>query len=328
MLRSILGFTTKSHAHEDAEKELTEVIGLFSKYPLYLAETDKSEFKNECDRLQHELRLYKAGESKAKLRNVDIILNDCRALKCKVKKMIDDRTAAAVRAEISPPMAGAGDGHRIASQEPKIPSPLAPARDALQIKSSNSNQPPNVATRTSLPTTSTRMLATDKARLEPQSGVPSTNPRAGLPKVGHPSRIPVQVNLRQAFSQVQSGISHEVDSMVMVGASAKCPTLNIDSPGSIGASTNFDHLSWKALTNSTTAIISHGPQVAQPQLAPQPARPQRAAGRRAQQQPGNFMNGAYVSHGSMIFRNSSVMGPTLNVNARNSSGAGEYFLSS
>ncbi|KAG1725263.1 uncharacterized protein EDB91DRAFT_1168925 [Suillus paluster] len=327
MLRSLLGFTTKPHGHGDAEKELAEVIDLLSKYPRCLAEIDKSEFKSEYDRLQREMCLYKAGGSTANPRNADIILNDCRALKCKVKKTIDDRTAAAVRAEISAPT-GAGDAHRIAPQESKTPSPLAPARDASHIKPSNSNQPPKVETKTSLPTISAKTLTTAKACLEPQPSVlASTNPRDGLPKIGH--RIPVQVNLRQAFSQVTSGISYEVDSMVMVGASVRCPTLNIDSPDSTGASTDFDHFSLKALTTSTTAIISHGPQVVQ--QAPQPARPRRATGRRARQQPGNFMgfvNGAYASHGSIICQNSSVMGATLNVNTRNSSGTGEYFLSS
>ena len=39
-----------SHNHEDAEKELAEVMDLYSKYLLYLAESEKSELENECDR--------------------------------------------------------------------------------------------------------------------------------------------------------------------------------------------------------------------------------------------------------------------------------------
>ena len=51
MLQSLLRFTTKPLlSYEDAEKELTEIIDLFSKYQLYLAETEKSEFRNEHDR--------------------------------------------------------------------------------------------------------------------------------------------------------------------------------------------------------------------------------------------------------------------------------------
>jgi hypothetical protein len=50
MLRSLLGLTIKPHNHEGAEKELAEVMYLCSEYPLYLAESEKSEFDNECDR--------------------------------------------------------------------------------------------------------------------------------------------------------------------------------------------------------------------------------------------------------------------------------------
>jgi hypothetical protein len=102
MFRSLLGFPSKPRSYEDAEKELVEVMDLFCDYPLLLVETDKTQFKNEYDRyvfnvesfvfiddifcrLQHEICLYKAGEPTAKLRNVHIILEDCRALKCKVK---------------------------------------------------------------------------------------------------------------------------------------------------------------------------------------------------------------------------------------------------
>jgi hypothetical protein len=136
----------------------------------------------------------------------------------------------------------------------------------------------------------------------------------------------VHANLKQAIPQVTSGMSHEVDSMVMMGASAECPTMNIDSPGCTGASTKFVHSFLTALTTSTTEIIPHGPQVAQQVL--QPARPRRAVGRRAQQQPRNFLKGNYSSNGSMILCGSSVMGATLNVNATNCSGAGKHFLSS
>ncbi|KAG1735992.1 hypothetical protein EDB19DRAFT_2040445 [Suillus lakei] len=291
MLRSLLGFPTKPHGHEDAEKELTEVMDLFSKYP-HLVETDKNEFKNEYDRLQREIRLYKAGESTAQLRNVDIMLDDCRALKCRVKKTINDRRVALVRGEgsASTGIGGLG-GHQ------KLNPP--PARDALETKSSHSNQPPNVKTRVSLPSTSAGTSAIDKTHSEPQSGVPSDNPRSGLPQ-SH--SIPVHANLKQAISQLTSGISREEDSMVMMGTNAKCPTLNIDSPDCTGAK-----------------ILSHGPQVAQ--QVPQPARPWRAVGRRAQQQPRNFLNGSYSSNGSMILCNSNVMGATLNFNAKNSSGA-------
>jgi len=105
MFRSLFRLPTKSRGHEDAEKELVEVMDLFSKYPSHLAESDKTEFKNEHDRhvlyielslfiydiiyrLQREIQVYKAGKSTSKLRNVDIILDDCRALKCKVKVTI------------------------------------------------------------------------------------------------------------------------------------------------------------------------------------------------------------------------------------------------
>jgi hypothetical protein len=99
MFRSLLRFPTKPHRHDhqDAEKELVEVTDLFS----HLVETDKTEFKNEFDRyvfhvesflfiddifcrLQREIRLSKAGKSTAR----NIILDDCRALKCKVKVTI------------------------------------------------------------------------------------------------------------------------------------------------------------------------------------------------------------------------------------------------
>lgn len=50
MFRSLFGFPTKPRGHKDAEKELVEVMELFSKYPSFLAETDKTEFKNECER--------------------------------------------------------------------------------------------------------------------------------------------------------------------------------------------------------------------------------------------------------------------------------------
>ncbi|KAG1753330.1 hypothetical protein EDB19DRAFT_2035244 [Suillus lakei] len=308
MFRSLLGFPTKPHGHEDAEKELTEVMDLFSKYP-HLVETDKNEFKNEYNRhvfdmelflfiddifyrLQREIRLYKAGESTAKLRNVDIILDDCRALKCRVKKTINDRRVALVRGESSAPTGIGGlGGHQ------KLNS--SPAGDALEIKSNHSNQPPNAETGMSLPPTSVGTPAIGKTHFEPQSGVPSVDPRSGLPQ-SH--SIPVHANSKHAISQVTSGISCEVDSMVMMGTNAKCPTLNIDSPDCTGAK-----------------ILSHRPQVAQ--QVPQPARPRRAVGRRAQQQPRNFLNGSYSSNGSMILCNSNVMGATLNFNARNSSGA-------
>jgi hypothetical protein len=94
MFRSLLRFPTKPHGHQDAEKELVEVMDLFS----HLVETDKTEFKNEYDRhvfyvesfifiddifcrLQREIRFCKAGKSTAR----NIILDDCRALKRKVK---------------------------------------------------------------------------------------------------------------------------------------------------------------------------------------------------------------------------------------------------
>ncbi|KAG2338898.1 hypothetical protein BDR05DRAFT_1062477 [Suillus weaverae] len=288
MFRSLFRFSTKPRGHEDAEKELVEVMDLFSKYPSHLVETDKNEFKNEYERLQREIRLYKAGESTAKLRDVDIMLDDCRALKCKVKKTIDDRRVAS--GVSAPTGVGGLGGHQKSNP---------PARDALETKSSHSNQPPNVKTIPSFPTTSASTLATEK-RFKPQSeGVPSVNPRSGLPQSQH---ISVPANLKQAISQVTSGISCEVDSMVMIGTSAKGPTLNIDSPDCTGAK-----------------FLSHGPQVAQ--QAPQPARPRRAIGRRAQQQPRNFMRGNYSSNSSMILCGSSVMGATLNINARNSSGA-------
>jgi hypothetical protein len=57
MVQSLQGYI-KPHGHEDAEKELAEVMNLCSKYPLYLAESEKSEFKNEHDR-----RVFKMSES-------------------------------------------------------------------------------------------------------------------------------------------------------------------------------------------------------------------------------------------------------------------------
>jgi hypothetical protein len=44
MLRSLIEYTIKPHGHEDAEKELAEVMDLCSKYPLYVAESEKSEY--------------------------------------------------------------------------------------------------------------------------------------------------------------------------------------------------------------------------------------------------------------------------------------------
>lgn len=298
MFRSLLRFPTKARrGHEDAEKELIEVMDLFSKYSSYLVETDKNdlEFKNEYERLQREIHLYKAREPTAKLRNMDIILDDCRTLKCKVKKTIDGRRAY-VRGEVSVPTGVGGlGGHQ------KLNPP--PARDVLETKSTHSDQPPNVKTIASLPTTSAGTLPTDKTRFKPQSGVPPVNPRSDHPQSHH---IPAHANLKQAISQVTSGISCEVDSMVMVGTTAKCPTLNIDSPDCTGAK-----------------ILSHGPQIAQQvsQQVPQPARPRRTVGRRAQQQPRDFMKGSYSSNSSMILCGSNVMGATLNINATNSSGA-------
>ncbi|KAG2745896.1 hypothetical protein P692DRAFT_20858275 [Suillus brevipes Sb2] len=288
MFRSLLRFTTKPHRHDhqDAEKELVEVTDLFS----HLVETDKTEFKNEYDRLQREIRLSKAGKSTAR----NIILDDCRALKCKVKKTIDDHRVACKKEEVSAPVGVGGLGDY---QEPNTP----PTNDASKTKSSHSNQPPNVKVIASLPTTSASTSAADKTPFKPQPGVASVTvkPRSGLPQSHH---IPVYANLKQAIPQVTSGMSYEVDSMVMMGASAECPTMNIDSPGCTGAK-----------------IIPHGPQVAQQVL--QPARPRRAVGRRAQQQPRNFLKGNYSSNGSMILCGSSVVGATLNVNATNCSGA-------
>lgn len=254
----------------------------------HLVETDKTEFKNEYDRLQREIRLSKAGKSTAR----NIILDDCRAFKCKVKKTIDDRRVTYKKEEVSAP-AGGLEGH----QEPNPP----PTNDASKTKSSNSNQPLNVKIIASLPTTSAGTPAADKTPFKPQPGVASVTvkPRSGLPQSHH---IPVHANLKQAIPQVTSGMSYEVDSMVMMGASAECPTMNIDSPGCTGAK-----------------IIPHVPQVAQQVL--QPARPRRAVGRRAQQQPRNFLKGNYSSNGSMILCGSSVLGATLNVNATNCSGA-------
>ncbi|KAG1806102.1 uncharacterized protein BJ212DRAFT_791202 [Suillus subaureus] len=177
MFRSLLRFPTKSRGHEDAEKELVEVMDLFSEYPLHLAEADKTEFTNEHDRLQHEIRLYKTGEPTAERRNVDIILGDCRALKC--KKTIDDRRVAYVRGEVSVLAGVGGPGGHQKSNPP-------PARDASETKSSHPDQPPNVKTVASLPTTSAATLPTDKTRFKPQSGVPSVNPRSGLPQSERP----------------------------------------------------------------------------------------------------------------------------------------------
>lgn len=286
MFRSLFRFSTKSHYYEDAEKELIEVTDLVSEHQSYLVETDKTEFNNEHDRLQREISLYKAGESTAK---PNIILDDCRAFKCKVTKTIGDRMEAYVRlfrGEVSEPV-GVSElgGH----QESDLP----PA-----TTSNHSNQLPNVKTTASLPETSADI---DKTPFKPQSGVPSVtvNPRSGLPQSHH---IPAHANLKQATSQATSGISREVDSMVMMGTNAKCPTLNIDSVGCTGAK-----------------ILSHEPQVTQ--QVSQPVRPRRAVGRRAQQQPRNFTKGNYSSNGSMILCGSSVIGATLNVNATNSSGA-------
>ncbi|KAG2148696.1 uncharacterized protein EDB93DRAFT_1144322 [Suillus bovinus] len=215
MFRSLLRFPTKPRSHEDAEKELAEVMDLFSKYPSYLVETDKTEFRNEYERLQREIQSHKARESTAKLRNADMILEDCRALKSKV-------TVAIVRGEVPAPT-GIGAGHEKSNPPP--------ARDVSETKSYHSNQPPNIKTIASLPTTGTSAI--DKTPFKPQSGVPSVNTRASLPQSHH---LPVHANLKQAISQVTSGISREVDSIVMVGTSAKCPTLNIDSQDCTGAS--------------------------------------------------------------------------------------------
>ncbi|KAG1827808.1 hypothetical protein EV424DRAFT_1537189 [Suillus variegatus] len=349
MFRSLFGFPTKPRGHKDAEKELVEVMELFSKYPSFLAETDKTEFKNECERLQSEIQLYKIEKSKVKLRNADMILDDCRALKRKVQETIDNRRVASVIGEVSAPTGVVGRGHE------RLNPP--PARDASATESSHSNEPPNVKTIGSLPTTSADASATDKTRFKPQSGVPSVNPGSGLPQSNH---IPVHANSTQAISQVTSGIScavdptraisqvtsgisyvvdstqassqvtsgisRAVDSMIMEGTTAEYPTMNVDSPDCSGASTNFDHSFLTALTTSTTEILSHRPQAAQ--QVPQPARPPRAAGRRAQQQPRRFANANISCNSSMILSGSSVRGATLNVNARNCSGAGKHFLSS
>jgi hypothetical protein len=137
----------------------------------------------------------------------------------------------------------------------------------------------------------------------------------------------VQVTLRQAVSLIRAGVSHQVDSMIMEGATVNFPTANIDSPGSTGASTISEHCYVAALITSIIAITSYKPPTAQ--RVPQPARPRRAASKRIQQ-PGNrgFLSGAYVSNGSIICDNSRVMGATLNINSTNSSGAGEPFPSS
>lgn len=288
MFRSLLKFPTKSRGHKDAEKKLVEVKDLFTEYP-HLAETDKNEFKNEYDRLEREIRSYKAGESTAKLWKVDMILDDCKALKCKVQKAISD----SARGEVSAPAASVGglEGHQTSNPPP--------VRDALETKSNHLDQPPSVKTIAPLPATSAGTLATDKAPFKPQSAVPSINPRSDLPQDHH---IPVHANWKQAISRVTSGIPCIVDSMEIVGSDVKCPTLNIDSPDCTGAK-----------------ILSHGPQVTQ--QVPQPVRPRRAVGRRAQQQPRNFMNTNYSSSNSIIMRGSNVMGATLNIESKNSSGA-------
>lgn len=325
MFRSLLRFPAKPRGHKDAEKELVEVMELFSKYPSYLAET-QTEFKNEYERLQREIQLYKIEKSTAKLRNADMILDDCRALKRKVQETIDDRRVASAIGEVSAPTGVVGRGHE------KLNPP--PARDAPVTESSHSNEPPNVKTIGSLPTTSTDTSATDEIRFKPQSGVPSVNPGSGLPQSYHipvhanstqaisqvmsgvscavdPTRVISQVtsgishavDSTQAISQVTSGISCAVDSMIMVGTIAEYPTMNVDSPDCSGAK-----------------ILSHEPQAAQ--QVPQPARSPRAVGRRAQQQPRRFVNNANIScNSSMILSGSSVRGATLNVNARNCSGA-------
>lgn len=325
MFRSLLRFPTKPRGHKDAEKELVEVMELFSKYPSYLAETDKTEFKNECERLQREIKLYKIEKSTAKLRNADMILDECRALKRKVQETIDDRRVTSMIGEVSAPTGVVGRGHE------KLNPP--PARDASATESSHSNEPPNDKTIGSLPTTSADTSATDKTRFKPQSGVPSVNPGSGLPQSYHipvhanstqaipkvtskiscavdstraisqvTSGISYAVDSTQAFPQVASGISRAVDSMIMEGTIAEYPTMNVDSPDCSGAK-----------------ILSHGPRAAQ--QVPQPARPPRAVGRRAQQQPRRFANANISCNSSMILSGSSVRGATLNVNARNCSGA-------
>ncbi|KAG2101347.1 uncharacterized protein F5147DRAFT_315465 [Suillus discolor] len=332
MFRSLLRFPTKSRGHKDAEKdaekELVEVMELFSKYPSYLAETEKTEFKNEYERLQREIQLYKIEKSAAKLRNADMILDDCSALKDKVAKTIRHRRLAFAR-EVSAPTGVVGRGHE------KLNPP--PAGDASATESNHSNGPSNIKIIGSLPTTSADTSATDMTRFKPQSGVPSVNPGSGLPQSYH---IPVHANSTQAISQVTSGISCAVDStqaisrvtsgmsyavdstqaispriscavdsMIMVGTSAEYPTMNVDSPGCFGAK-----------------ILSDGLQAAQ--QVPQPARSPRAVGRRAQQRPSRFANANISCNSSMILSGSSVVGATLNVNARNCSGAGKRFLSS
>lgn len=288
MFQSLLRFPTKPRGIKDAEKELVEVMDLFSEYPVHLVETDKNEFKSEYDRLKREIGSYKAGDPTAKL-NVDIILDDCKALKCKVKRAISDYA----RGEVLAPTASVGglEGHQTSNPPP--------VRDALETKSSHLDQPPSVKTIASLPATSADILATDETRFKPQSAGPSNNPRSGLPQNDH---IPVHSNLKQAISQVTSGIPCVVDSIEIVGSNVKCPTLNIDSPDCTGAK-----------------ILSDGPQVTQ--QVPQPVRPRRAVGRRAQQQPRNFMNTTYSSNSSIIMRGSNVMGATLNVGSTHCSGA-------
>ncbi|KAJ8588514.1 hypothetical protein M405DRAFT_819544 [Rhizopogon salebrosus TDB-379] len=291
MFRSLLGYTVKPPSHEDSEKELAEVLDLFSKHSLYLEESEKREFKNEYDRLQHEIRLYNAVKSAEKPKNVDMVLTDSRALKCKVKKTI----VAAVGTRAAAPMSAGEDS----LEEVQATPPLAPpAIDPSQPTSDHPVDPPSVATNASLHTPTSTSSTNNEGRLEPQSN-PSVKADRSLPE-RHPIRA--QMNSRQAASLLRSGISYQVDSMIMDGANVRLPTANIDSPGSTGAT-----------------IISHGPQVAQ--RVPQPARPRRATRRRTQQQPGSFLSGGYVSNGSIICSNSRVEGATLNVNSTNSSGA-------
>jgi len=300
MLRSLFGLIIKPHNHEDAEKELAEVVYLCSEYPSYLAESEKSEFENERDRLQREIHL-----SVAKPRNADVILKDCRALKCKVEKIIDDRAMAGVRARV-PASTSAGADYRNTPQDMEVISHSAlPAGDPSQITSSQpgSDEPLNIATNTSLPSPPAGAPCTDNHETQ-SDPILSPNPES------RPIR-PAQVNLRQAVSLIKSGTSYQVDSMIFESATARFPTANINSSGCTGAT-----------------ITSHGTQgtqhVPQPQRVLQPARPRRATSRRIQQQPGNFLSGAYISSGSIICDNSRVMGATLNVNSVNSSGAVFY----
>ncbi|OJA12841.1 hypothetical protein AZE42_13085 [Rhizopogon vesiculosus] len=284
MLRLLLGLMIKPHNHEDAEKELAEIMYLCSEYPLYLAESEKSEFENEL----------------AKPRNADVILKDCRALRCKVEKIVDDRTMAGVGAGVPAPTSAGADDRNTPQDMEVISHSALPAGDPSQITSSQpgSDEPLNIATNTSLPSPPAGAPRTDnhEAQSDPIS---NTNPES------RPIR-PAQVNLRQAVSLMRSGISYQVHSMIFEGATARFPTANINSSSCTGA-----------------IIISHGTQGTQ--RVPQSARSRRATSRRIRQQPGNFLSGAYVSNGSIICDNSRVMGATLNVNSVNSSGAGEHF---